>query len=1416
MHNHFESDKDTANGDLRTMLLSFAAIGRTKVPVTDHGVMSAYEDAKDMLSHLQAATDSYPSCLADAIHNMEIIPGVEAYLDISENSDASLTGHFLLIAKDYTGYQCLCRAVSASAKNYNGKPILTVDMLRRFIDKGHVAAASACVAGVFGMRLGLFEDHIKEKLARQMGELADEPLDDALLLPEELLSASAFTRYQTLPVPVTKSTTMLLRDILAYTPADDAHILYKRFLLTKANEKLCEALRKEKAPKATEKHPVSQVQLAAYGARHGVYVQYGQGYTKHKLNTRKWASFAAAITNADALDHSNDDAYNRELYQTLIEVFGMDDFYFELQYHGLEEERTIYRRLIDFARELGNTTHFIVSNDVHVGISRAFAQAADTDFEELRKREVLKRHIIKFTRFNKFLDGADIPPDDYEYYIKDDAELREALEEIVTETEILDNAFANRDVLLASCHVEFPEHANFYPDVSMTDETGRHIGAEELFDKRLAEGIENRYHGQLTEADKAQIDYEAGIIKSMGYAAYHVIVQDYLAYGRLVGQLPDEIIFSDDCPYTIEDAKALLDELHITPNAYPIGPGRGSAVGSKVCYVLGITDIDPTPYGLYFERFLNPERVSMPDIDSDFSGSVREACIEYVKRKYGYDCVCAISTKSYAAAKGAIRIAARYLCAVKGGYEGEWNALADKLCKLYNDDPDFKSIHDAASLEVLRYADLITGLFTGYGQHAAGTIISGSPICDCLPLMCSDKKRNLETSCNMGQAEAKGFLKMDFLGLDNLNIITRILRITKDTLVLDHDRQKEMLDESRIYSEVYAKALTQGVFQFESPGMKATLQRFKPQCFEDIIMLVAVYRPGPLNFIDEIIAEKWYRAALDDPAHTLLPDGDVELHGTVYEKPVHSINIDNAALKEILAPTYGCIIYQEQIMQICTRLAGYSMSRADNVRKYMSKKKQEKLNAERPDFVAGCMEYSGISRAQADGLFDCMIDFAKYAFNKAHALAYALISVITAYLKLHYPGVFFAESLNAVAKLDEILDFTKELPAFGLTLHAPSLRTSSSCFTCVDNDIYYGLSYVNGLSDITYTYADNFFDFVACNHTTISAKTMEKLIRCGLFDDTGIPRKSLIAFCNSLYKTLEAAEKTAKAVAVIDTQLAFLSTLSEKSRLSAQEKADMITTLKLRRRVDSLSIKDVAKYTASITEKRAKKLRESEKLLLSARRVFEGLRLSEVITRADIAANRADEQKLLGYVFDIRASLETLSACNAFPAGTIDMRTPITTDIPNLGLIVINPCVRVTPGGWTKVLCCDKNRIYKYIYFEGEFPSDITEFVLNFKAEHLQESRKKGSETNSNNMYIAPHAYHLSDIGYKPLRMYYVEHLSDFRRLSGKLDTHMTFPTATLTCLDADIHIPCRDTQVKKLLEESHTEYVCYEQKKLA
>lgn len=626
MHNHFESDKDTANGNLADMILSFASIGRTKVPVTDHGVMTAFEDARDMLEHLKdkpyecsETYNTYPDKdkLKQQLSRMELIPGVEGYLKLPSNfrgeggeegEGSILTGHFLLIAKDYIGYQSLCHIVTQSGKDYvkgkkkgTGKPVITLDNLRKNVKKGHIIATSACIAGIFGMRLGLSNDNVKNKLNDQIQKLSQCELDENLILSDEQLHSPAYRKLiAKVTVEDIDKEKLSLSDVLSMDESTDAKYLYKQFLITKANKAIMDALSKEKEPKATAKHPVHPTTLAYYNERKAFYES--TVYVVKRLNTRGFHTLVELMTQCENMpDESDNFALNEALYHDIIDIFGEDDFYFELQYHGLERERVIYNNLIDFAKQMGNTNHFIISNDVHVGISKAFI--GTDNWDERLKREVLKRHIIQFTRFNKFLDGPDIPTDDYEYYIKDDTELRDWVSRIVYDASILDNAFMNRNRVLDECHVEFPKGENHYPAFTKDGKT-----AEELFDEAIAEGIKKRYGAAgLPPERKDRLDYECHIIKSMGYAAYHLIVQDYLEYGRVVGQLPDSIIQSDKCPY----------------------------------------------------------------------------------------------------------------------------------------------------------GKLLIGCFTGYGQHAAGTIISGDTITDSLPLMYGEGKDNMETSCNMGQAEANPFLQMN-------------------------------------------------------------------------------------------------------------------------------------------------------------------------------------------------------------------------------------------------------------------------------------------------------------------------------------------------------------------------------------------------------------------------------------------------------------------------------------------------------------------------------------------------------------------------------------------------------------------------------------------------------------------------------
>ena len=682
---------------------------------------------------------------------------------------------------------------------------------------------------------------------------------------------------------------------------------------------------------------------------------------------------------------------------------------------------------------------------------------------------------------------------------------------------------------------------------------------------------------------------------------------------------------------------------------------HNSGAGSLCCYGMGITDIDPIPHGLLFERFLNTERVSMPDIDSDFRTDIREKVIDYCRARYGAECICQIMTKSFGAIKGNLRLAARYLgsieCSsspkykeleqeladinfmissnpeikaqkeeleaeikntkkqmrqemdesvkeelalsiesmedalaelsivaesVKNSYKEKkeavikemesflktWYNRADKLAKEYDELgenlPDVTTLtsdstEQEALTQIMELASTLDGVFTGYGQHAAGTIISGDDVSGIIPLMWNDKKGSMETQCTMAQAEAKGLLKMDFLGLNNLDIITEILRKPTKTTELyrflkeknipqeyldnyldntlqDYARRDEMLEDTTIYKDIFCTGLTQGVFQFESPGMKKMLVDFQPESFGDIILLVATYRPGPIDYIPEIIASKWYNKFNGDYQKysekikqiypfSLKEYDDKKRKGLAYfydrdgnvlNYVPHSITLQNETLQKILEPTYGCPVYQEQIMQIFQQMAGYSLGGADIVRRYMSKKKVDKLAKEKHTFIfgdeergiPGCMKLHGVTEKEADDLFEQMMPFAKYGFNKSHAEAYAMVAMFTAYLKKYHTADFFRSSLNAVKALSEIPDFVSEMPAFGLTFKAPSMQDSRNTFSVEDDGrtIRYGLKYVKGFSEQNVHRCTNMQSFIEQN-PGISLKIVEKYAQLGMFED---------------------------------------------------------------------------------------------------------------------------------------------------------------------------------------------------------------------------------------------------------------------------------------------------------------------------
>ena len=727
---------------------------------------------------------------------------------------------------------------------------------------------------------------------------------------------------------------------------------------------------------------------------------------------------------------------------------------------------------------------------------------ATNDVHILRNTEDdrLKRQILRSMRFKKW---ANEEPGDKELYLKTDEELSEWLSKILPPEDVKE-AIDNIEVVADLCNVEF-KTSKHYPKFGAED-------SNKLLEAEIEKGIKWRFPGGMDEAHKERLKKELPVIESMGYSDYHLIVKDFLEYGRLLGYLPKEKIA--DAPITIPELESYIQENGWHNMGLMTGPGRGSAVGSLVCYLLGITTLDPLKYNLLFERFLNPERISMPDIDSDFANTIRPKVIQYVQNKYGYNAVCGILTVIKLQPKGAINTAAKYYGLKKNG-EGMLSlgdklssdvpnalniAFSTKVDKNGAIDEDGESDYtlyqflkdkydgNEDALEILRWAKILEGTVSGFSAHAAGIVISDNDdVSEYLPLRMNEKLGMLTTQCDMVELEDNGLLKFDFLGLKTLDIITETLKAIEETTGIIIDPLTIDLTDKSVYEDIFQKGKTNSVFQFSKEGMRAMLKKFKPESFEDLIILNSMYRPGPLQYIDGVCNVK---NGVEE-AEYLCPE-----------------------LEPILSKTYAAIVYQEQVMEIFQKLAGYSLGGADQVRRYMSKKKADKLALEREAFIngdpkrgiKGCVA-NGISKEAADKLFDQMSEFAKYAFNKSHAAAYSYNAYITAWLKKHYPREFFSCALDWAENLDEVSEIIKEAESFGIKIYAPDINLSTKGFSVTDDGIRFGLSSVAGVKDHSNAIIEernknggfrSLGDFsVRCNE---NKKVVKNLIDSGAFD----------------------------------------------------------------------------------------------------------------------------------------------------------------------------------------------------------------------------------------------------------------------------------------------------------------------------
>ena len=744
-------------------------------------------------------------------------------------------------------------------------------------------------------------------------------------------------------------------------------------------------------------------------------------------------------------------------------VFG-EDYYIEIQNNGIKEQVLANQRLIELARKLD--IPLVATNDAHY----------------LKKEDAYNHEVLLCIQTGKRMSDADrMRFDTDELYVK-------SPEEMIEYFRAFPDAIENTVKIAEKCNVEFEFGHTILPNYDVPSEYPTHF---DFFRKLCDDGIKKRYGENPSKEILDRAEYEISVIKKMGYVDYFLIVWDFIHYAKTHG--------------------------------ISVGPGRGSGAGSIIAYAIEITDIDPMKYDLLFERFLNPERISMPDFDVDFSDTHRQEVIDYVSRKYGNSHVSQIITFGTMAAKMVIRDVARVLDVPYSEADTLAKMIPNELHitikKALEENKELKEKYDTDETvkKVLDIAMGLEGMPRQASTHACGIVITKEPVDNYVPLYVRDGQ--ISTQYIMTTLEELGLLKMDFLGLRTLTVIQDTIELVKQNRGIDVEFDKDMSDP-KVY-KLWQEGKTCGIFQFESQGMTNFMKELQPDCLEDLIAGVSLYRPGPMDQIPRYIKGKKH------PGHN------------EYTHP---------RLEPILNVTYGCMVYQEQVMQIVRDLAGYSLGRADLVRRAMGKKKLDVMAKEREIFihgqvdengnvvVPGCVR-NGIDEESANKIFDEMAEFAKYAFNKSHAACYAVVAYRTAYLKAYYPAEFMAATLNSfLGNLDKIPQYIDECKSLGITILKPEINKSNSKFTVEDGKIRFGLGSIKnvGITPVETIVKErkengeykSFVDF--CERISdegVNKKCIESLIKAGAFDEFEQTRSTLLASFEGIIDSIQSEKK---------------------------------------------------------------------------------------------------------------------------------------------------------------------------------------------------------------------------------------------------------------------------------------------------
>jgi DNA polymerase-3 subunit alpha len=760
------------------------------------------------------------------------------------------------------------------------------------------------------------------------------------------------------------------------------------------------------------------------------------------------------------------------------DIFGAENFFLEVMDHGIDIETRVKADLLKLGKELG--LPLLATNDLH------YTHHADAASHEA---------LLCVQSGSTLADPKRFKFDNNEFYLKSAAEMRELFSDI---PEACDNTL----LIAERCNIKMRENENLLPQYSVpSGET-----EDSWLRKEANKGLLAKLDGKVETAYQERLNYELDVMIKMGFPGYFLVVSDLCSHARDVG--------------------------------IRVGPGRGSAAGSLVSYALGITALDPIKHGLLFERFLNPERISMPDIDLDFDERRRSEMIAYATQKYGEDRVAQIITYGTIKSKQALKDSTRVLGypyaigdkltkALPPSVMGKDISLAgvfDKNNERYGEAGEFRSLYelDPDSKRIVDTARGLEGLKRQWGVHAAGVILSKEPLLDVIPIHRREADGAIITQFDMGACESIGLLKMDFLGLRNLSVLDDCLLNIKANQGIDLDLSTLTLDDLKTY-QLLGRGETLGVFQLDGGPMRALLRQMNPDSFEDISAVIALYRPGPMGV----------------NAHNDYADRKNKRQEVI---PIHPELVD--ALSDILGDTYGLIVYQEQVMAIAQKVAGFSLGRADLLRKAMGKKNKDILDKEYVNFEKG-MTDNGFSKSAIDKLWETLIPFSDYAFNRAHSAGYGMVSYWTGYLKANYPTEYMAALLTSVRDdKDKSALYLNECRRMGIKVLPPDVNESQSDYTPLGNDIRFGLTAIRNVGEnvvasivanrSTYGRYESFGDFLTkVDANVCNKKTIESLIKGGAFDSLNHPRKGLtLIYLEAIDSVMEA--KRAESIGQFD------------------------------------------------------------------------------------------------------------------------------------------------------------------------------------------------------------------------------------------------------------------------------------------